>query len=168
MELGEEVHKSPFPPRTRAISKWDGVDKEGGRATWSGWLRAAEQLAAYVAEATEEGPATGKKHSHSTRRDLDSRRDFDQHHPPSAGVAFAQRVGLAAAVVMAPAGAAGGRFGGNFVLHFERVGGRLGQRTVGGLGRWGSDPLTKRNQQVVRRAVLEYAPCKNMRKQLAR
>ncbi len=83
--------------------------------TWGRGLRIADKRAPNVAEEGQEGPTTRKQNSYSTRGDLDSRRDFDQHQPPGASVTFAQRIGLPAAVELLTTLAAAGGFGRNFV-----------------------------------------------------
>ena len=78
---------------------------------------------------SEVGPAAGETHHHPPRGDEDWGGDFDQARPPRAGLAFAQRIPFAAAVVMIAAFLAGERLGGKFVgeVFRERIARRATQ-----------------------------------------
>ena len=92
-----------------------------------------------VVEEIQERPVTGKTDADDSRGDHDFRGDFDQAASPSAGVAFAERIVCAAAVVIAFAFAScqgrDGQFGGRFGLW------------------WLGDVLPQTDQQIVGRRV---------------
>jgi hypothetical protein len=85
------------------------------------------------------GPTGREFHHHATRRFTHASRNLDQPGAPGAGLAFAQRVVLAPAVVPIATLSAGERFHGNFF--------------AGRLGRWIGHGATQVDQQVVRRRV---------------
>ena len=68
------------------------------------------------AEVVEERPRTGEEHADAPRRHLNAGRDFDQAHPPRAGVTFAKRVCFPAAVEASTARTASACFNGNSIL----------------------------------------------------
>ncbi len=88
-----------------------------------------------VVEEIEEGPVAGEADADDSRADHDFRGDFDQAASPSAGMAFAERIVCAAAVLIAFAFASCQCFDGQF-------GGRFGQR-------WLGDILPQADQQIV-------------------
>ena len=90
-----------------------------------------------VVEEIEEGPVTGEADADDSCGDHDFRGDFDQAASPSAGVAFAEWIVCAAAVVIAFASS-------------QRRKGQFGVRF--GL-RWLGDVLPQADQQIVGRRV---------------
>ena len=98
-----------------------------------------------VVEEIEEGPVTGEADADDSCGDHDFRGDFDQAASPSAGLAFAERIVCAAAVVIAFAFASCQCFDWQF-------GGRMVRSQRFGL-RWLSDVLPQADQQIVGRRV---------------
>ncbi len=98
-----------------------------------------------VVEEIEEGPVTREADVDGACGDHDFRGDFDQAASPSAGLAFAERIVCAAAVVIAFAFIASQCFGGQFGLRMVRSQ-RFGLR-------WLSDVLPQTDQQIVGRRV---------------
>ena len=92
-----------------------------------------------VVEEIEEGPVAGKADADDSCGDHDFRGDFDQATSPSTGVAFAERIVCAAAVLIAFAFVSCQCFGGQF-------GRRFGLRRLG-------DVLPQADQQIVGRRV---------------
>ena len=93
-----------------------------------------------MVEEIEEGPVTGEADADDSCGDHDFRGDFDQAASPSAGLAFAERIVCAAAVVIAFAFASSQCFDGQF-------GGRMVRSQRFGL-RWLSDVLSQADQQI--------------------
>ena len=92
-----------------------------------------------VVEEIEEGPVTREADADDACGDHDFRGDFDLAASPCAGLAFAERIVCAAAVVIAFAFVSSQCFGGQFGLRF-------------GL-RWLGDVLPQTDQQIVGRRV---------------
>ena len=96
-----------------------------------------------VIEEIEEGPVTREADADDACGDHDFRGDFDQAASPCAGLAFAERIVCAAAVVIAFAFASGQGFDGQF-------GGRLVRCKRFGK-RWLDDLLPQADHQIVSR-----------------
>ena len=81
------------------------------------------------------GPTGGELNNDAAGRFVDTSGNFDQSCPPSAGLAFSERVVLSSAVMSLPALPARQRFLGNILVHRFR--------------RWIGDPMAHMNQKVV-------------------
>ena len=73
-------------------------------------------------------PTSGETNDHAPRRDVDLGGNLDQPRSPRAGLAFAQRIALAAAVVVIVTRLAGERLGGKFLGEVFR--GRIARRAA--------------------------------------
>ena len=103
-----------------------------------------ENAAADLLKVVQVGPVRGEFHHHATSGFTHVRANLNQARPPGAGLAFAKRIVLAAAIVPTAALATGQGFQRNFIAGgLRRRRRRIGNR------------VTHVDQQVVRRGVQE-------------
>ena len=91
----------------------------------------------------------GRGHADAACRHLDAGSNFDQAHPPRAGVTFTKRVCFPAVIEASTVRTASACFNGNRIL-FEIVAGAFLHRRIG-------DLLSQRYQQIVGQTVQKHA-----------
>ncbi len=129
---GEGCAKSPLSPmgwQKRSEKESDARDE--GLRRWDE-LRTPHERLANCAEVVEERPRIGEEHADAPRRHLDAGGDFDEAHPPRAGVTFTKRVCFPAAVEVSTARTASACFNGNSIF-LEIVTGTFLRRRIGDL-----------------------------------